>query len=724
MKFSDLPYFLIKGYINSLMSFNGSYSTSLIKNSYLKGQNKTIVTKGGGAIEVYIKDENYGFKPIWVIKPFEKQINENTFTFINRNNINIPSTMSYSISGDSFNFTVYDLSNTVNYDGEELYFRKNSDFYLWLKDHASTYLKTQYNIDFIIDNYINSNKKFLYFGNLYKSNIGENFYNVIHYNIKDFVYKCIPEHQRTSKLISLLDMNFDIVYNEIYGKLKDLYSLRDPYEIQEEYLNYFSSNYNINIDDINIDTTNKREFIKSLPIIIKKKGTYSFLYELWKQITYNNNRFNIYERWHDKNLEGQITEQDYTIYQWLGNYNLENLKKGAGDEWYDRYYPHQYPLSQETEILSTAYTVEFDISTNPLSSNENKILSKEFVNPFIDLLEIGRPINRICDYNILIAPITDLSGKYIPLYNNPNVNLMSRREGYNYTLEGTSISYLNNSSVYEIKHNLDSNYIHAQFFDYDLLKVVPKNIKYINNNKLEVDFGTNVNVYALISKAEKGFINTSTSESWIINHNLSENYIISNFKDLDENEINPGLIRILDEDNLETDVYNATGMVSKNNALYIQTIESTEWTVTHNLGYSGVLLNVYNSDNEMIYPDVVQLIDKNSLSLKFENPVSGYVSILSIGSPTFSEIFKDCIFVISDTNVENYNYSFNPTDVWDTSYYSYIRVDIPKEYEIIIKEMGILDDTNKILFRSKCDYLYKTNEATMSIFYKINKGVL
>jgi hypothetical protein len=75
-------------------------------------------------------------------------------------------------------------------------------------------------------------------------------------------------------------MNFDIVYNEIYGKLKDLYSLRDPYEIQEEYLNYFSSNYNINIDDINIDTTNKREFIKSLPIIIKKKGTYSFLYEL------------------------------------------------------------------------------------------------------------------------------------------------------------------------------------------------------------------------------------------------------------------------------------------------------------------------------------------------------------------------------------------------------------------------------------------------------------
>jgi hypothetical protein len=75
-------------------------------------------------------------------------------------------------------------------------------------------------------------------------------------------------------------MNFDVIYNEIYGKLKNLYTLKDPCEIQEEYLNYFSSNYNINIDDINIDTINKREFIKSLPNIIKKKGTYSFLFEL------------------------------------------------------------------------------------------------------------------------------------------------------------------------------------------------------------------------------------------------------------------------------------------------------------------------------------------------------------------------------------------------------------------------------------------------------------
>jgi hypothetical protein len=64
MKFSDLPYFLIKGYINSLLSFGDSASTPLIHQSYLRGLNKTIVTKGGGAIEVYIKDEDYGFKPI------------------------------------------------------------------------------------------------------------------------------------------------------------------------------------------------------------------------------------------------------------------------------------------------------------------------------------------------------------------------------------------------------------------------------------------------------------------------------------------------------------------------------------------------------------------------------------------------------------------------------------------------------------------------------------
>jgi hypothetical protein len=165
-------------------------------------------------------------------------------------------------------------------------------------------------------------------------------------------------------------------------------------------------------------------------------------------------------------------------------------------------------------------------------------------------------------------------------------------------------------------------------------------------------------------------------------------------------------------------------MISKSNALYIQSTEESTWTVTHNLGYRGVLLNVYNLDNEIIYPDNIQLTDKNSLTLSFNTPVSGYVSVLSVGSPIFSDILSDSKFVLSEGNILDYKYSLIPTEVWDSNDYAYIRIDIPKEYEIEINEMGLLDNTDKILFSSICDTLYKSNKTTMSIFYKISKGAL
>jgi hypothetical protein len=140
-------------------------------------------------------------------------------------------------------------------------------------------------------------------------------------------------------------------------------------------------------------------------------------------------------------------------------------------------------------------------------------MSKEFIEPFIDILEIGRPINRVCNYNVLLAPITDLTGNEIPLYKTSDANVYTKKAGYNYTLDGTSISYLKNSSVYEIKHNLANEYINVQFFDSDLKTVKSKSLKFINNNKLEVDFGREIEIYALISKANQGYINTTTSDS-------------------------------------------------------------------------------------------------------------------------------------------------------------------------------------------------------------------
>ena len=46
------------------------------------------------------------------------------------------------------------------------------------------------------------------------------------------------------------------------------------------------------------------------------------------------------------------------------------------DVWFDKYYPEQYPKNQDQMCISTHYTVEYDLSREPLL--EDKIISKEF----------------------------------------------------------------------------------------------------------------------------------------------------------------------------------------------------------------------------------------------------------------------------------------------------------------------------------------------------------
>jgi hypothetical protein len=63
-----------------------------------------------------------------------------------------------------------------------------------------------------------------------------------------------------------------------------------------------------------------------------------------------------------------------------------------------------------------------------------------------------------------------------------------------------------------------------------------------------------------------------------------------------------------------------------------------------------------------------------------------------------------------------------PSEAWDEGNYAYIRIDIPKDVELNITEMGLLDSSNNILFLSQCEGLYKSDKTTMNIFYKILKG--
>ncbi|MFW6377484.1 MAG: hypothetical protein ACOCZ5_02445 [bacterium] len=192
-------------------------------------------------------------------------------------------------------------------NGSEIYFRKDSLFHQWVRNYGPERLKDKHKIDFLIRNYINIDKPYIYLGTLYKNNaytkpfisktddpvqdffnyihkramFPENAYYLLYYNIKNFVIDCIPEHQRTEKFKEFLYYNFDIIYNEVYSTQKDIPNAIDPLECDYEFLWDLCKYYNFDLDEIKIeDESVKRNFVRLLPFLLKKRGTYSSVYAI------------------------------------------------------------------------------------------------------------------------------------------------------------------------------------------------------------------------------------------------------------------------------------------------------------------------------------------------------------------------------------------------------------------------------------------------------------
>jgi hypothetical protein len=124
-KFSEIPYFLITTYFSSL-AFIDKDASEL--HSMVIGPRRTIVTKGAPVQEMFVKDEQYGYRQVWLTPV---ATNNNEFSVIKSNIITTPSTTFTEISGDSYYFKIYDIVSESNFieDGDEIYIRKDSPFY-------------------------------------------------------------------------------------------------------------------------------------------------------------------------------------------------------------------------------------------------------------------------------------------------------------------------------------------------------------------------------------------------------------------------------------------------------------------------------------------------------------------------------------------------------------------------------------------------------------------
>jgi len=519
-KFSDLPHFLLDEYFSESVDASGIVAAvnPNITGSYLHVHRSSIVAEGGIWEKMWIDVKEVGGEtpdyPGFVEYKFKTKTNYR--------------------DGDEFNFELGSLltlpaSANGSFDpGSDVYFKKGSYMYEWLTNH------TEYANNF------NTNKTWLYFGKIYQTD-NVNGYRVIFDGMKNFVMNALPTHQRTTNLTEFMDISFDKVYHEIYNMTKDVFSLIDPREVNINWINYLARAYDMDID-VNLTGMPLREWVENLVYLLKRKGTYTSLYIIWKTLLHNtSNDLNVYDRWHAADL--------YSVY-------------GI-----------QYPLGHFYDILH-----EMEYGYRPVGCSGRNWYEKTFT-----------------------------------------------------SMATSDIWYQGEeSSVWQTRHQMYTKNMIVQCYDESYQRIWPIKIEAITTGLVEITFAVACKGYAFL-ESSPDYLHSQGGDSieWSIAHNQSQKEVLSQYSSLIYNVMMPENINLYDTNLVDVDFSTAQDgygfILSDNISVVTAASPSASWTMRHNLGQKEVLIQSFDTQDNMIQSDTLKLIDDNTCLLTWSQPTSGYI---------------------------------------------------------------------------------------------------
>ena len=536
--FSEFPHFILKDYYDTI---SGLYNGSM--DSYIRGAMTTIVMK-------------YNWTHLYVENPSGDLV-EQKFHFNER-------------EGDSFKFdyggSAVTYQDTSFESGAAVYFRKDSKLHEFLnKDEDSVGYKR----------YVNLNKTFLFFGNI---NIASGSEYIVEFDgLKNFTLKALPINNRTTNMEEFLNICFDRVYHEIYGAQKNIYSMIDPKEVDLDFLNYIATAYGIYIDNNSITDMGEipiREWVDTIPYFLKRKGTYSAVYIIWKLFLSNTlNTLRIYEMWHDADLTGSPKGEFYEVpYEKYYGVDPTGCVDPTGTGYYETIAPSGYPYWPGTGdpyttmtgvpsgmVLSPHYKVEIDLSCEPLGSDY--IINEDLLDNLLDGWAYTKPVSKFAHHQLLISPKTDFSEKYISLYGNDYTAHMST------IFTGSAFASAANGDLglipgavkqnvaksdWSIKHYLEDDEVLVQCYDINYKMIIPKTIDIYSTDVVKVSFDTSVRGFCFVSSlGTSGTVYTQATEEyiWYVDHDLEDQDVITQFFDDNKEMMLPAENELTDDNN-------------------------------------------------------------------------------------------------------------------------------------------------------------------------------
>jgi len=739
------------------------------ENSYIVSPFINIIAHGDGILDLFVREPNEGYIPIKV--KHESTVGDR-FNFSSRDTgttIVPGDTITATLSGASYRFDEYNTSNRDSFlndfnNNRETYWRNDSVFHNWLRKYAKSYYKDKWGLELDIRKYVNYDKNFLFFHKIFKSR-NEIDCRIIFYGMKNFIMDAIPEHQRTPKFKEFMDIFFDELYQEAYNQLKDTWHMVDAMYVALDYLGYLSKFYDMfDVNMFDINELQKREFVRDMIWILKRKGTYTDYFILWRILTNTVNSLNIYERWHTKDVNAwenwPIGINQFDVNTWP-NYPYYSDTSGATvvpeTEWYDViytqkpeyhqppisggaghvYYNKPYPCTVDTYdtsnmILSTHYIIETDVSSEPM--DYDKIVSKQTWDNISSYWEYIRPVNRVAHYRIVLAPKTDFSGQFISLYTDvfdKAAYVLTQSVYYYGIITGAYIHTQSQiSDEWIIHHNLGGR-LHVQVFDVNFNEIIPDDIIFDSNSVLRITFNNDVNGFVLVKKADNDQEQDTISDTWNMISDLDTDKLIINF-DEDDVKVYEGDLELLDNihstgEFTDNNILSRKNVISEGNVVFFQNTPDTVWNVEHYLGTFGVIANVYDTNNKRIHPSEFILNTTDNMTLEFDKPQAGYVVLIRIGNLNLNNLdFTNIIIQLYENTGDMANgvapvYTSEIDNTVETPDMYFIQKTIPENETFVFREIAIRHEHGELMFYTKCSETYKPNNVLFALHYRIEK---
>lgn len=551
-KFSEIPFFALKDYFTR-RDPDDTYALPVFGqvppsgSCTLRGPNTGFTALGGYGIELYIKTSNdfYRLKGVYKVssedndttKLYSRESLEDAFiSFGKQNRFSfelIPSGSAYAGS----EFTRDELflqTDEGNFAGSSIYVKKGTPIYDYFVDQG-------YN------DFINVNKSFLYIGKLWPG-LTDTSIDVYSEHFKDYVYKCLPPHNRSDNYDEFLGVAFDQLYGPTYNLLKDVHALADPFEVKQEYLMYMREMYDV--PSMGGSDIQERVYLNRISTLLKRKGTYTQIYAIWRIVNDTINRLNVYERWHTSLAPSSVPYSYFEDHLYTKNllYQEATPSGGAGHRYYRTTYPvtvfsdtHTgidvpYPMYGSSDYAFDVDTVFMETSgasswslTHGLSSQTDIMVQAWDA----DLYNIW-PATLTRDSKLVTSITNGSTSASTILFN-------GAQTGYAFA---ASADYVHTESIpstaWSITHDLNNMYPVVDIMDTTYVHLSPSayTIQAIDDNSLTVTFtGGFQDGYGLIGTPDYTYTQTAASASWFVEHTLDTDFNLITLYDADTDQV-------------------------------------------------------------------------------------------------------------------------------------------------------------------------------------------